>query len=234
MPGSLLVMAFWFLPMATALMVTRTLMEDAEPRLRRAAPAALLLWLMVAVPSVLQIPLPVVYDTLHRDASRVAHGQLWRMVTSAVVQGGGTMGAVPNLVALALVSLAAMAYWGPARTWAVFWFGAFASNLAVLRIQPVGGGNSMATLVLATALTSSVLAGHPRRRIAMGCAVVVLLSVAVLGGWRNYHVWSCLIGLVAGLLPMLRCQPVSAGNTLLVTRVPEEPLPVLATSIQPA
>ena len=206
--GPLSGFVFWVLPTLSALMVIGTLTpKDPLPGVRSSW-ATLVLWSVVAVPSLLQIILPALFDVLHRDATRIADGQVWRLVTSVVVQGGGFNGTTSNLLGLAAVSTAAVAYWGVARTWTVFWFGAVASNLAVFVIHPIGGGNSMADFVVATALTSSVLADRGRRgstpALALVCGLGVLLCVAVLGLRGNYHVWSCVIGLVIGLLPALR------------------------------
>ena len=226
-------MAFWFLPMASALMVVQSLSVEAESRLRRSFVPAALLWAVVTATSLLQIPFPAVYEVLHRDAGLIADGQLWRLVTSPLVQGGAVMGAVPNLVGLAFLSLVAMAYWGPARTWLVFWGGAIASNIAVLGIHPVGGGNSMANFAIATALTSSVLLDRRRRKGAWGFAVVGLLCVAVFVAWGNYHLWSCLIGLLVGLLPVLRCQPLGPLGAPSVERQSLVGVPALPPAVAP-
>lgn len=67
-------------------------------------------WLCVAVPSLAQILFPGVYRALHRDAEAVTSGhQWWRLLTSVVVQDGGVIGTVSNLVLLALALCCACA-----------------------------------------------------------------------------------------------------------------------------
>jgi membrane associated rhomboid family serine protease len=160
--------------------------------------------LAVAVPTFVQLGFPGLLDALSRDADKMADGQIWRFVTSAVVQDGGAAGTVFNLFALAVVATVAVMYWGGARTWVVFWAGAVATNVAVLWWNPTGGGNSMATFVLVGALTSSILTIPERRRAAWRFALLVLLGMLVLLAGLNYHVVACGIGLPAGLLPVLR------------------------------
>ncbi|MEO7587017.1 MAG: hypothetical protein ABIS84_03210 [Arachnia sp.] len=211
MLGSLLTLAFWVLPVASALIVVATLSPTEEPTDPRPYGGALLLWLLVAIPSLLERPFPVIYDVLRRDATYIASGQVWRLFTSPLVQMGGISGTRNNLFALAVVATAAVAYWGVTRTWVVFWFGGVASNIAVLGLRPVGGGNSMAHLVLATALVSSVLVDSRRRPLAVAFAVVVLAFAVVMVITRNYHAVSCGIGLVVGLFPWLRRPAPSAS-----------------------
>lgn len=183
---------------ATALRAAHPEGLDGPPRPRRATVA---LWLLVAVPTLLQAFLPGLLTVLQRDWPLVLEGQVWRLVTSPVVQDGGPAGTVFNLFALVVVTLAAQECWSSLRTWATFWLGALAANLVVgPTLEPVGGGSSMATFVLGCALVADALLGRARRR-ALPAALVVLACVVVLAVGRDYHALACLIGLVAGTLP---------------------------------
>jgi len=82
-----------------------------SPR-RRLHPVAVLLWLLVAVPSLLQLVRPGIYDLLSRQPMLIERGEWWRLLTSVLVQDGGALGTVYNLVTLALTASAAVALWG--------------------------------------------------------------------------------------------------------------------------
>ena len=183
---------------ATALAATRSDEDDGPPRPTN---STLLLWLLVAVPTLLQAALPGLRAALQRDWPLVADGQVWRLLTSVVVQDGGLMGAVFNLFALAVVALGAQELWSAARTWATFWLGAVGCNLVVgPGLEPVGAGSSMATFVLGCALVGNALLGFARRR-ALVPAVVALACVVVISVGQDYHAVACLLGLAAGAVP---------------------------------
>ncbi|MDN5858268.1 MAG: hypothetical protein L0H84_06560, partial [Pseudonocardia sp.] len=92
------------------LLVAALALAPRLPRLprRRDRPvpaAAVTLWLLVAVPSILGLVFPRVYTALYRDPALILEqGQWWRVVTSVGVQDGGLRGAVFNLVALAVAA----------------------------------------------------------------------------------------------------------------------------------
>lgn len=192
---------FWVLAVAcaaTALAASRH--DDTEGPPRPTAPTAAL-WLVVAVPTALQVALPGLLPALRRDWPAIVDGQLWRLVTSVVVQDGGLAGTVFNLFALAVVAVAAQELWPPARTWATFWLGAVAANLVVgPGPEPAGAGSSMATFVLGCALVSNVLLSGTRRR-AVFPAAAALVCIGLIALGRDYHALACLLGLMAGAPP---------------------------------
>ncbi|AXH95694.1 rhomboid family intramembrane serine protease [Ornithinimicrobium avium] len=193
--------SFWALAVACAATALRAAHPDGLEGPPRPRPATVTLWLLVAVPSVLQTCVPGLLAALERDWRLVAGGQVWRLATSVVVQDGGVAGTVFNLFALAVVAVAAQEYWSASRTWATFWLGAVAANLVVGPVlEPVGAGSSMATFALGGALVTNALLGRTRSH-AVPAALVALACVAVVAAGRDYHALPCLLGLAVGTVP---------------------------------
>lgn len=131
---------------------------------RRPHPVAVVLWLLVAVPSLLQLASPRVFDALSRQPVLIEHGEWWRLVTSALVQDGGLVGTAYNLVTLALAASAATAARHPAWVVPVFVVGALVFHLSATYLwREAGGGSSGATFFLMTS-TLGVLLLRPRPR----------------------------------------------------------------------
>src|SRR4051794_19971096 len=82
--------------------------------LRWRYPAATIsLFILVTIPSLLQLPFPRVLTPLQRNTDLILHhGEWWRVVTSLVVQDGGAAGIVFNLAYLLLIGLLAERLWG--------------------------------------------------------------------------------------------------------------------------
>ena len=169
--------------------------------LRRPPVAAIALWLVVAVPSLLQIGFPGLLPRLERDPGLIrADGQWWRLVTSVVVQDGGVAGTVFNLVVLAVIAVVAVRAWGAGRTLIIFAAGVVAFNLAATFAWPSGGaGNSAATFVLAASVTGLALTAA-RQRITILLAAVTAACGIVLLVLGDLHGAAMIGGLVAGLL----------------------------------
>lgn len=199
--------SFWLLPMLAAMAAVRAAHPDDEPRLPRPGRASAVLWCVVVVPSLIQLAHPPLATAFRRDWPLIRGGELWRLVTSMIVQDGGAVGTAFNLTILAVVLLAAQELWPTRWTWPVFWLGGVGANLIVgPSLNPVGAGNSMATFVLATALATSVLARCTARVPAAGAlACVALMALA-----GNYHGYAALLGLPIGL--MLRHQDAPAAH----------------------
>jgi rhomboid protease GluP len=169
-------------------------------RLQRRRPvAALAALLLVGVPSLLQLTvLPGLLGDLERDRTRILSGQVWRLVTSLVVQDGGVVGAVANLGFLAVVGLSAARLWRD-RAWITV---ALASGLGGelwgLVVQPVGGGNSVVNFGLAGSMAAvAVLRGPAPARVLGG--VTLLGGLALLVG-RDLHGGALAVGAATGLL----------------------------------
>ena len=163
---------------------------------RRMAAAGL--WLVVAVPSGIELMWPPIYDTLSRQPQLVREGQWWRLLTSVVVQDGGVAGTVFNLAVLAVVAVVATDLWGPASTTALFVVGAVQFNVLALYFSaPPGGGNSGATFFLATSLVGLLLVRHRSARVWVTGAVVMLDGLLLLL-LHDAHGAPILAGVVAG------------------------------------
>lgn len=193
--------SYWLLPVLAAMATARQMHPEDAPRLPIPNVWSWALWCVVAVPSIAQLAAPQLLDHFRRDWSLITSGQLWRLVTSVVVQDGGPVATGFNLLILAIVLLAAQNYWRPLKTCITFWFGAVSANLIVgPSLHPVGAGNSMATLAVATALALNVVVTRAPFR-ARAPAIGALACVALLLIVRDYHGYAALPGLLAGLVP---------------------------------
>ena len=193
--------SFWLLPMLATMAAIRAANPGGDPRLPRPQVHSLVLWTLVAIPSTVQFFQPALLETLRRDWPLIEQGQVWRLITSTVVQDGGLVGTLFNLSILAIVLLGAQTCWSAPRIWATFWLGAIAANLVVgPSLNPVGAGNSMATFVLAVALAVASVRVRSSR-LAMPPAIGALACVAVMVLARNYHGYAALLGIAPGLVP---------------------------------
>lgn len=107
----------------------------------RTVPAAgWLLWLVVAVPSLLQIPYPWLYDAFFRSTSAVIEDrQWWRVATALVVQDGGVAGTVSNLTLLGVALLGSIPLWGSRATAITFVLVGVALNVAAVALGAQDG-----------------------------------------------------------------------------------------------
>lgn len=140
------------------------------------------LWLLVAIPSLLQFAFLQIYSALRREPDLIRHhGQWWRVLTSVVVQDGGVFGTTFNLVVLAVIATVAVQAWGGPRTVVIFivaqlLFGTMATFLS----SDIGAGNSGATFGLATSVAGLVLIRHRRARLVLSSVAVVAIGVVLL------------------------------------------------------
>lgn len=168
-----------------------------RPRVR---PAALALWLVVAVPSLLQLAIPGLLDALRRDPGLVERGQLWRVLTSAIVQDGGVAGTVSNLVLLAVVAVIAEAIWGGLRMWLVVGVAQLVFGLWTSLVFPSrGAGNSAFTLALAASLAGLALTmAGPRSALRLAVAGGVVVVGVALVALLDAHGVAVLAGVAVG------------------------------------
>ncbi|MCX5386963.1 rhomboid family intramembrane serine protease [Streptomyces sp. NBC_00083] len=172
---------------------------------RREPPwVAIGLWLIVAIPSLLQFAFPVIYDVLHRDSDQIIdHGQWWRVYTSFMVQDGGVGGTAFNLFILALFGFAAERVWGTRMLLAFVPALMLVFSVDTFLVHgPPGGGNSGLTFRLATSIVGLALLTRPcRRHYLMAAAIVVDGAVLLLLG--DGHGEPMITGMVAGLIAAL-------------------------------
>jgi rhomboid protease GluP len=135
---------------------------------------------IVGVPSVLQLTIvPSLLDALQRDRASIADGEVWRLLTSLVVQDGGWAGAIFNLATLVIVGVVAERVWGAVRWSAIALVAGLAGELWGLVVQPVGGGNSVAVFGLAAAV-SAVAVRHGNRAVRAAGALSLLIGAVLL------------------------------------------------------
>lgn len=195
--------------------------------MRHVPPAGWVVWLCVAVPSLLQIPRPQVYEALHRDARAVLDShQWWRLVTSVTVQDGGIAGTVSNLVLLALALTLCLPLWGSLTTVVTFVGAGVGLNvLAVTFGATDGGGNSAATLPLLASLPPfalAVLAAGHRLRAVAGCLVVAGAAIVLVAA-NDAHGVAVGLGLVLGLVGMPLARRRWSGQPAAARRTRQRP-----------
>lgn len=201
--GLVFLACFWAVIGAAAVSVQPIL--EGRLSLRTMPVVGWLVWLAVALPSLLQIPYPGLYEAWHRSASAVLDdGQWWRLATALVVQDGGIAGTISNLVLLAVALLVCLPLWGARATVLGFLVVGVGLNLAaVLAGADDGAGNSGATLPLLASVPPLAVAILPESRCrglvgagVTGAAGVVLIVV------NDGHGIAVLLGLVLGFLGM--------------------------------
>ncbi|MGU3437498.1 rhomboid family intramembrane serine protease [Actinomycetes bacterium M1A6_2h] len=181
---------------------------DAGALVRRPHRSALVLWAMVAVPSIAQIVLPAIYDVLSRQPDLVRDGhQWWRLVTSAYVQDGGLFGTVTNLVVLYIVAALALPLWGGVSAGLLFVFATIAFDLPAVYVFPsAGGGNSGATFFLATSVLALLVVCR-RTPVVMVASAVAVVAASFLIAIGDAHGLAFLGGFVVGLVVALLARP---------------------------
>ena len=157
---------------------------------------ALVLWLIVAIPSLLQLAVPQLLELGMRNDTIVQYGQWWRILTANVLQDGGLVGTLSNLSVLAVTLLIVGRELPGKLAVPIFIIGGVGSML--LQLEHPGAGNSMATLALLAA--TSVVQGIPVPFVArLGLAAVMVIG-AVLTVLGNEHGPAILLGLLMGVV----------------------------------
>ncbi len=161
--------------------------------------------IIVGIPSLAQFTVaPWLLNSLERNWTLIARGQVWRLLTSLVVQDGGVAGAIFNLVALAILGFAAEQVWGPWRWTVIALSGALAGELWGKIVQPIGAGNSVAVFSLAASLAVvAMLRGAGLQRL---LGVISLAGAALLLIIGDIHGGAATVGAVLGgvLAPFTR------------------------------
>jgi hypothetical protein len=137
--------------------------------------------LVVGIPTLAQFTVaPWLLGSLQRDWTLIGRGQVWRLVTALVVQDGGLVGTVFNLVALVVIGVVAEQVWSCKR-----W--------TVIVVQPMGAGNSVVVFGLAASV--AVLAVVRRAGVQRLVGLISLAGAAVL----LVHGGAATIGALVGL-----------------------------------
>jgi membrane associated rhomboid family serine protease len=150
------------------------------------------------------------YEHVVRDASRIDHGQWYRLLTGMFFQDGWASGLVSNLLLLAVFGTLAERVFGR-RRWLVLYFacGWFGQFMSYIWLNPVGAGNSMcvagligglATVILLAPHRYGVLPPVPLRITALAVPVLAVVDTIL----HDNHGLPCLLGVALGFL-LLRC-----------------------------
>ncbi|MEV0161151.1 rhomboid family intramembrane serine protease [Nonomuraea fuscirosea] len=118
-------------------------------------------FVITAVPSLLQFVLPGLEPALMRDPAAIAGGEWWRLATSLVVQDSGAIGTLFNLGFLAVLGYVAERALGRGRWVVLYLSGAVAGEAAGFLLDQPGAGNSVALCGLAGGLV--LMTGPPAR-----------------------------------------------------------------------
>jgi membrane associated rhomboid family serine protease len=105
---------------------------------------------------------PAVLDALERTPV-AGHGEVWRWLTSLVVQDGGVLGTASNLIFLGLLGAAAEQVVGRVAMTVCYLVAGLAGQVAGVLWQPVGAGNSVAVCGLAGIVSWSLAEGRMPR-----------------------------------------------------------------------
>jgi membrane associated rhomboid family serine protease len=179
------------------------LLAVASPRrlARRPPVAAVGLWLVVAVPSLIQLTFPQLLGWLGRQPAMIRDdGQVWRLVTSAVVEDGGLAGTLFNLAVLAVIAVIAVRIWGAATALAIFVAGVVGFNVMATYVSPsAGAGSSGGTFMLAASVTGLAAVVIRRPLFAVLAAGTIADGVMLLA-LRDAHGEVVLAGLLVGAL----------------------------------
>ncbi|SCG61970.1 rhomboid family intramembrane serine protease [Micromonospora humi] len=188
----------YLVPLATAVRAGVGLVAARGSDVRRRVPVATVAALVVVgVPTLLQLTVaPALLGQLGRDRAAIGDGQVWRLVTSLVVQDGGVAGSVFNLAALAVVGVVAERVWGAGR-WAVV---ALASGVLAqvwgLVVQPVGAGNSVAVFGLAASVAVVAVRSGDRVGRLLGVASLLVAVALLVAG--DIHGGAAVVGAAVG------------------------------------
>jgi membrane associated rhomboid family serine protease len=160
--------------------------------------ATSLLFVMIALPTTLQLVFPVILSALERDYAQFLSGDWWRAVTPLFVQDGGVPGTIFNLVGLLLVGAVSERLWGGRRMMAIFFGGGIVSEVVAFAWQPIGAGNSVGNFSLAASIAVRCLAPQAGR-IPQAIALLALAADTVLLVLKDIHGVAALAGVILAL-----------------------------------
>ena len=133
---------------------------------------------VTAAGAVAQALVPGLLGMLERAPAGL-HGEWWRLVSALIVQDGGAVGALSNLIFLALIGTAAEQVLSRTR-WLVQYLGTgVIAELVGYAWQPVGAGNSIAICGVTAALALALWRG-PAQAPPWSAPALVIWSAALL------------------------------------------------------
>jgi membrane associated rhomboid family serine protease len=169
------------------------------PAINRRFPiVALVATVVIGIPSLLQFAIPAIGDALARRPALELSGQWWRVATALLAQDGGLVGAIFNLLVVAVVVFFGERAWGRGRAIVLFLVPSLVLNLVAVVWNASGGGSSFASdglLLSMCALGVFTL----RRPLVYVCAGVALTSGIVLIVANDAHGVAMVLGFALGL-----------------------------------
>ncbi len=161
---------------------------------------AVVLAVVIGVPSLLQFAIPAIGTALRRDPPLTLHdGQWWRVITSIAAQDGGLVAAIFNLVVIVVVVTLAEWLWGRWRAVLLFLLPAVILNLLALAWGATGGGSSFASDGLLMSVLGLGLVAS-RLTIVRILALVAVAVGVVLVLLNDAHGLAMLVGAALGVL----------------------------------
>ena len=196
--GTVFAIGYWVV-LAMTIMCAVQLLGDLGPRLRAPRPAALAMVAVVAVPSLIELFWHGIYTALSRQPDQIKdHHEYWRLLTGSIVQDGGLEGTIFNVAVLFVMATLAVYAWGGPRAIGLFLVGVLGFNLiATYAFAAPGGGNSAATIFLATSMVGLAVV-RLRAVPALAAAVVVVAAGVALIAVNDAHGIPILGGLAVG------------------------------------
>ncbi|HEX4056824.1 MAG TPA: rhomboid family intramembrane serine protease [Galbitalea sp.] len=176
---------------------------------RRFPVVALIITVVIGVPSLLQFAVPAITASLARNPELTLHqGQWWRVFTAMLAQDGGLVAAIFNLLVVAGVALLGEWIWGRWRTVVLFLLPSIILNLlAIVFWDASGGGSSFASDGLLMSMCGLALV-ILRDVLAKVLAVIaILIGLALVVFLNDAHGVALLLGAAFGILfalPRLR------------------------------
>ncbi len=153
-------------------------------------------FLLTAVPSLLQFAYPALETSLRRDPALIADGQLWRLLTSSLVQDSGVPGTVSNLGFLLVLGWLTERAVGPGR-WLLFFLGGVAlGQVGGLLFGTVGAGSSIGLCGLAGGAAVAACSGRDPLPAAVGALYALLVAGAAVGALWSYVTAAVLAGML--------------------------------------
>ena len=196
--GTVFAIGYWAV-LAMTIVCAGQLLGHLGPRLRAPRPAALAIIAVVSVPSLIELGWHGIYTALYRAPDQIKdHHEYWRLLTGSIVQDGGLEGTIFNLLVLFVIATLAVCAWGPGRAVGLFVTGVIGFNLiATYAFASPGGGNSAATILVATSMVGLAVVRLRVMQALAAAAVVVVAGVALIAV-NDAHGIPILDGLVIG------------------------------------
>ncbi|MEU8076664.1 rhomboid family intramembrane serine protease [Catellatospora citrea] len=155
-----------------------------------------IVFLLTAVPSLLQFACPSLLTGLRRDPALIADGQLWRLVTSSLVQDSGVPGTVSNLGFLLVLGWLAERAVGPGRWLLFFLSGVALGQVGGLLFDTVGAGSSIGLCGLVGGTAVAAWHGRDPLPAAIGAAYALAVAASAVDVLWSFVAAAVLAGLL--------------------------------------